>query len=130
MRREIKFRAWDAKENRWYAPVFEAYAGRLDELVVSFGGDLARRTMKGMDHESLFPDRYILEQFTGFRDNNEKEIYEGDLVKTNGARGIVEIKWLPDGDEYEIMGGYFLPGNTFEIVGNIHENPELLEVSE
>lgn len=78
-------------------------------------------------------DGYILEQFTGLLDKNGKEIYEGDIFR------------LCDGDFYEtpptvvelsdfLGGNYWLVNNgrenpEYEVIGNIHENPELLEAN-
>lgn len=66
-------------------------------------------------------------QFTGLTDKNGKKIFEGDILTLLGSR--VHIVRFEDG-EFVLTGTAFpmRHANKFEIIGNIHDNPELLEV--
>lgn len=78
---------------------------------------------------------YILERPTGLRDKNNKLIYQGDIVKTEwfGEKTIYQVVWDEkmacfcfDGKDIFYLFDD-LPADVTEIIGNIHENPELLE---
>ena len=82
----------------------------------------------------------ILMQSTGLKDKNGKEIFEGDIVDYKGRKAVV--KWHGSyasfiyrfvdelNERVSEWHPLFLAYYHFEIVGNIYENPELLEVEE
>ncbi|MDK9681629.1 YopX family protein [Lactiplantibacillus argentoratensis] len=83
-------------------------------------------------------DSKTVEQFTGLTDVNGKDIYEGDIIKSNYKYAQPKISQIimEDGNSY-IAGEDLATGNEMlvsdhvdeiEVIGNVHENPELLEV--
>ena len=152
--KEIKFRAWNKKEKRmfdvlgisWYDEViFESYA---DAGVGWYSREITHNISD-----------CILMQYTGLKDKNGKEIYEGDIVKGKAPYsyynreqiyvvkfGRVEIEAgecenvyenIVEAMEAEIIGFYaesefeevvsFVESADVEVIGNIYDNPELLE---
>nr|WP_201251223.1 YopX family protein [Lacticaseibacillus rhamnosus] len=88
-------------------------------------------------------DNYELMQYTGLKDKNGREIYEGDIIVTHpkskyeapesgvvqygGSRPMFGYK-TEDGEEYDIWSSNAY--RTYEVIGNIFENPEMLEADE
>ncbi len=116
--REIKFRAWDKRNNKWIHP---------DLFYISnnaFYPDF--RDLE--DGISLFDYEYELMQFTGLYDKNGKEIYEGDIILFNNFGDTLDKVVYSPGCFHTSGGGYLLDEiREIEVIGNIYENPELLE---
>lgn len=128
----LKFRAWH-KIFKNYAHIKRTWLdGDGDGHDEIFAVSDAERTYSG--HE------VVLEQYTGLKDKNGKGIYEGDIIRyTIWLRGAAKelictkvVKWW-SGEEEEwpccTTSGFSLPHSEdgYEVIGNIHENPELLE---
>ena len=126
--RKIKFRAWD-KENEKMMKVSSLH---LENKEISVKEN-------GTFHLFRMQD---LMQYTGLRDKNGKEIYEGDivLVKLGGVstwyKTVVKFKEgafiasLIDGEDYIYIFNRGFDNNDFEVIGNIYENKKLLEENE
>lgn len=126
MNREIKFRAWAFASNTMFYPDTD------------LGGELNNGSL------TVIPNT-ILMQYTGLKDKNSKEIYEGDILnlqhrtvgcgkntKYKNFNCLVEyykagfiVSWPKDYGAYRFRDGDIF--SKSEIIGNIYENPELLK---
>ena len=125
----IKFRAWDIKNKKWiktyyghvkYIPITNDNTGLIE---VSYSSELADACV----NEKWEKEEIILVQFTGLLDKNEKEIYEGDIIKGRNLEGfykIKEVKW--DVNQWYPFAGH-RGYEDFEIIGDIYENKELIK---
>ena len=125
--REIKFRAWDNLEKRM-------------RKVVSLhwrDGKLISARLEGENEPIPIEGRLVIEQSTGLKDEHGVEIYGGDIVQTPEYPGkIVYNKkyacfelWRPRSSDCFIALTHQqdIDMGDLEVIGNIHENPELLE---
>lgn len=121
--REIKFRAWDKKKGRMmhgYCNLVIMLDGHLNW---NFGGEL--KWLSDLEKD------YVLMQYTGLKEKNGKEIYEGDIISDGYIKREVKYgayEFLPfseeldERDHFTILGALY----SFEVIGNIYADPELL----
>ena len=124
--REIKFRCWIPSKKKMFEPTsLEWYKDNCPTRPEDFAFHVA----------FTYDDDFIFLQFTGLHDKNGKEIYEGDIVKAQDGNWEVFIENLENGvvlsnDKKEEASTKFFDGDyclaETEVIGNIHENPELL----
>jgi hypothetical protein len=122
--REIKFRIFDIDYDKMSEPFYIYHVGAW----VNTHSDSVY--LKEIDEKAE------LMQYTGLRDKNGIEIYEGDIVKVLGDNPVNKliIRYDPQYTAFNLLPFLFLKGiisegfqNQFEIIGNIYENPELLK---
>jgi uncharacterized phage protein (TIGR01671 family) len=112
--REIKFRAWDGEQMR-------------TSFVVHNTNGYAM--LENADDRLEFRQEWKVMQYTGLKDKNGKEIYEGDVLqkeKYESTRRIIEripVEWHEWG-KWTIAD---LKTENFEVIGNIYQNPDLLK---
>ena len=140
--REIKFRAWGTKTKTMYCeavPVLGTPVGD-GRIYVKTNSPLC---------DGAFIKHGVLMQYTGLKDKNGKEIYEGDIVfgafggEEKSRQGVIEYATddvFPDTGAHEWAGatgfhikmrekyyqGLFYT-ESIEVIGNIYQNPELLK---
>ena len=119
--REIKFRTWDKEEKRW------CQASMRENGIIFNPSE--PNTWKSIP---------ILQQFTGLKDVNEKEVYEGDIVKDykgntyfvmwDNIKGCWDMKYTHHDLTYNSPcdDKNFYDIEKFDTIGNIYENPDLL----
>jgi uncharacterized phage protein (TIGR01671 family) len=129
--RTIKFRAWEEKTKTMILPEMMVASMSFDGRVFEQADNEAGQTLN---------TDWIVMQFTGLTDKNGKEIYEGDILKC-----IFMIDYdlfrEPEFVEVKFENGKFVPMTlekrnqysnhpyyySYEVVGNVYENPELLK---
>ena len=122
--REIKFRAWDT----WTTIDEDMPTAMVEEthrVMIKLNG-IVYNSEYGDDQ----PTRYKIMQFTGLKDRLGAEVYDGDIITDgHGNNGVVlfnecECQFIinmGDGIDFQLIGDWC------EVIGNIYQNPELLE---
>lgn len=129
--RELKFRAWNRQDNEYIT----GNRIRVDGDGLLY---IDRITVKtAFVHHTRKNPWFIVEQYTGLKDKNGTEIYEGDIIRAPEYIGRIfydeEYAYFKlktsrsDHCFIALMQQLEIEMDDLEVVGNIHENPELLE---
>lgn len=126
--REIKFRAWVKEKKAIFEVILINYVTKkVTYLLERVGHLLSIRDAKFNDVELM--------QYTGLKDKNNKEIYEGDILFESFGERYYKVVFENGGFRAEFKGDFDehsfdlidVVAQGCEIVGNIYENPELME---
>ena len=139
--RELKFRQAVFKGDVFHLWYYWGYCGYNDEFVASLPVGVKRYEVEGAEYD-VKPSQ----QYTGLKDKNGKEIYEGDVIQFYDRGNMFDndllpctamvimkyAKWYPEPINVKGLRGFEFEGANLrseqcEVIGNIYENPELLE---
>jgi len=143
--RDIKFRAWDDSK-RMMCRVLMVWPGDGDNYGLQFYDGLGGITLS----TTAAKEGVALMQYTGLKDKNGREIYESDIVRfveNDGEVSVGEVRMGKKNAAWSFYLPHVATGVTipmlnyihgmlslvseydFEVIGNIHENPELLKAA-
>ena len=131
MNREIKFRTWDFIDKKminFFNPVFVKIENSINFL---FSNNFYDLWYSKCQRGSMDSKTFDIMQFTGLKDKQGKEIYEGDIIEFDkkewgGNDNIHVVSWNNEVGSWSWGGGITSDMEYRKVIGNIYENPELL----
>lgn len=128
-----RYRAWDSAKKEIFKDTFAITES--GQVVV------VEQESVASSPDYVFVDHLVIMQSTGLKDKNGKEIFEGDIVRQvrtqpitenetiTGVVIMIEGAWLIMNDCEQLASYLWSETDENEIIGNVYENPELLEVN-
>lgn len=129
--REIKFRAWHSGMRR----IISAEELGADQMtILPSTGQFINVSGDFVSRSTIYPlDKFVPMQYTGLKDKNGKEIYEGDVLMYTDACWAnpkqATVVWDPDHAKFTLDAeyGWGMIFEDIQVIGNIRENPEMLK---
>lgn len=126
MKREILFRGFNEKNNKWIYGHY--FVNRGLHFVVTDG----IQTNPLVDWTGFVVNPDTIGQYTGLKDKNGKKIFEGDIISIGDPNIKYIIMWRNDGFCAKQIGASSYIGLTYwasdiEVLGNVIDNPELIK---
>ena len=135
--RELKFRAWDDLNKKWLMgyeyPSLGGFSLTGESILFGEWGNCFDKFI--FEREGRKKEHLIIEQFINKSDKNGKPIYEGDIIKCGEQNCIVVFGKVTLGFGYHFeyktnwnkTSKFYRINGKDEVIGNIHENPELIK---
>ena len=132
--RDILFRSYSKLLKEYIVKEFSIFGEWLTfDMFGQFISENWEKYKEHYDSKLLAVNDFFVEQFTGLLDKNGKKIFEGDQLKYDNNICTVEwsktqsrfVLWIPKANKFVSL----LAGISYEVIGNIHDNPELLEAT-
>lgn len=128
--REIKFRGKRVDNGKWVYGYFAIDTDTKSNYII----ERIYWNCEECSDQTLYyeVDPETIGQYTGLKDKNDKELYEGDAIKDPDGN-VLEVVWNKGAASFELQNNisHFLFVqryiDMFEVIGNIHDNPDLLE---
>lgn len=126
MNNRLKFRVWSVNDRRFIKSIYHDHADCYIFINAMYGNPVI--LSKYGDEVELDEKDYVIQQYTGLKDKNGNEIFEGDVIRGMHDFGPAGFHSVTCSVRWNNEVGYqwnYWDLSTIEVIGNIFENPEL-----